>query len=100
MQQNVHPFVDFIVRQKMTRSKVADRRHRTAPRGAIAGLIAGLGLTSNSRHDRANEDMSEDTREERGPMTDLRYEAPATLQAAVALLAGAAGAAARGTCGH
>src|SRR5215510_4975491 len=68
-------------------------RHRAPTRGAIAGpyrgvLIAGLGLTLNSRHDRANEDTPG---RNGGPMTDLRYEAPATLQAAVALLAGAAG---------
>src|SRR5262245_30064598 len=62
--------------------------HPARTRGAIVGLIAGLGLTSNSRHDRANEATPG---RNGGSMTDLRYEAPATLQAAVALLAGAGG---------
>src|SRR5882672_886037 len=53
---------------------------------ACLGLVLGLGLTPNSRHDRANEDTKDG-----GLMTDLRYEAPATLQAAVALLACATG---------
>jgi hypothetical protein len=69
----LHHFVDFIVRQKVTRSKVADGRHGTATRPEAQSQaqsrvsLAGLGLTLNSRHDRAEEDMNEDTREERGP---------------------------------
>src|SRR5262249_56256092 len=59
------------------------RQHDIPPK---PGLVLGLGLIPNSRHDRANEDTKDG-----GLMTDLRYEAPATLQAAVALLAGATG---------
>src|SRR6266446_4854894 len=58
----------------------------TAKSWTYPGPILGLGLTLNSRHDRSNEDTKDG-----GLMTDLRYEAPATLQAAVALLAGATG---------
>jgi hypothetical protein len=67
-QQKMHQFVDFIVRQKMTRSKAGCTPLRRARAARLSGqnpglvldlvlsLGLGLGLSSNSGHDQANED--------------------------------------------
>src|SRR5262245_65815493 len=75
VQQKMHQFLDFIVRQKMTRSKASGTSGRGLSgtnSGQNPGLVLGLGLPANSRHDRDNEDTKDG-----GLMTDLRYEAQA-----------------------